>query len=111
MLLQPTCLWGCGDTPYLHPMPSWAQLCWVPTPGRMHCAGAGQGCPPMRFLGSNLSWVASQKRGDGSWAGKGGGSRGSPSWQLGTPLLEVGGSWGCLSLHWLQGEPRHRAKL
>lgn len=65
----------------------------------------------MKLVGEQSELVASQEQGAGTWAGKGWGSPGSPGWQPGTPWLGVaGGGWGCLSLHWLQGEPRHRAK-
>lgn len=98
---------GCGP-PNSRPVPRWAQLCWVPTPGRMLGAGAGQGCPEMRFLGSNLNWWHLRSR--GTVPGLAGDSPGSPGWQPGPPFSRGGVVRGCLSLHWLQGEPRHRAK-
>lgn len=98
-----------SGSPHLHPTPSWAQLCWVPTPWRMLCV---DGLLREAF-GEQSELVASQKQGERT--GKGQGNPGSPGWQLGTALLGVCMCvcvcvWGCLSLHWLQGEPRDRAK-
>lgn len=108
-MLQPMCLRGCGDPPTCIPCPAGHSSAGYPPQGGCVVLGRG-GMPPHEVLGRNLSWVASHRWRDCSWAGKRGGSRGSPGRPPGTPLLEVGGSWGCLSLHWLQGEPRHRAK-
>lgn len=106
LVLQQICLvHECAPSPLSLPLiPSppqlapHAQLGQVPTTVRMLFAGAAEGCPHMRLLGSNPNWVVSQKEREGSWAGKGQGSPGSPGWQLGTPLLWVRGRSGAVSL-------------